>query len=454
MSILTSLQGFGQIILQFYTSMGDYTYNFYSAYSRSILDIIHIFFYNSFYLLLGLTIALTLLFTLIAFYVYFKKPEAEKKLKLKDEELPFVTIQIPTFNELAAINCAKKCLDFDYPKNRYEIIMGDDSSDKSVSKRIDSFAIKNPQIKVTRRGLNIGYKPGNLNHMLKYTNGEYIVIFDSDFLPENDFLKRIIAPFLQEKDVAAVQARWKIKNFSQNLYSILGGTIPMFSHYIGLPFLKHFKSNGFIAGSAEAVRKKDLIELGGWTSGALTEDIDYSLRLTKAGKKIRYLETLECNCEAPFTLKDLSKQQMRWSYGVIIAFKKNFVPILKSKKATLRDSTNMFILVFGYCVTVFFFLLAVIGLLSIISGRPEPIIWSKMFAEIGRNLLVTSGFLIVSIITLAMSKNLKETPKMIFASLTIGLVIIYKVSIGVLKAIFNRPMMWFMLRKNGNEGEL
>ena len=61
------------------------------------------------------------------------------------------------------------------------------------------------------------FKPGNLNHMLKFTKGEYIVVFDSDFLPEKDFLKRIIAPFIHNNKIDAVQARWRIKNFSQNI---------------------------------------------------------------------------------------------------------------------------------------------------------------------------------------------------------------------------------------------
>ena len=434
----------------FYEKIGVFIYNYFINYSRPILDVIHNIFYNGFYVLLAITILLTLSFLFIAIYVLFKRKE--KETLVKDKDLPFVTIQIPTYNELAALNCAKRCLNFDYPKDKYQIIIGDDSSDKYISKKIDSFASKYKEtILVTRRGSNVGYKPGNLNHMLKFTKGEYIVIFDSDFLPEKDFLKRIVSPLVLDNEVSAVQARWVIKNFSQNSYSIVGGIIPMLTHHIGLPFLKYFKSNGFIAGSAECIRKKDLISLGGWQEGSLTEDIEFSLRLTTENKKIVYLENLTCECEAPFTLKDVTLQQMRWAYGVIKAFKKHFKSLLFSTKVSFRKSLNAILLVLGYAVTLLFFSLTVFGFFSIISAKPEPIQWGKMIFEMGRNFLWTSGFLLSSVITIALSKNLKEAPRTIFASLTIGFIVIFKVTLGVFKAIFNRPMNWFMLEKNGNK---
>ncbi len=440
-------------IILFYEQLGTIVYNYFINYSRLILDVIHLVFYRGFYVLLVFTIFLTTLFLLIALYVFFKKKEKEGKSDNK--EFPFITVQIPTYNEIAALNCAERCLRFDYPKDKYQIIIGDDSSDKDVSEKIDSFALRYKEnVIVTRRGSNVGFKPGNLNYMLKFTKGEYIVIFDSDFLPNENFLREIIIPFLKNKDVAAVQARWIIKNFSQNMYSVVGGIIPMLSHQLALPFLKYFKSNGFIAGSAEAIRKKDLIELGGWQEGSLTEDIDYSLRLTAANKKIVYLENLHCECEAPFTLKDVSRQQMRWAYGVIKAFKKHLNSIVFNNNVSFKTSLNAYLLVLGYAVTLLFFSLSVFGVFSIISAKPEPILWGKLFFEMGRNFLWTSGFLISSVITISLSKNIKEIPRTVFASLTVGLVVIFKVTLGIFKALFNRPMNWYMLEKNGNKTDV
>ena len=437
-------------IILFYVEIHRAIFNFYIENSRTILDYMHIFFNKLFYVVLYITIFFTLAYLVMGIILLIKKRRIKEKTVSKSK-LPFVTIQIPTYNELAAINCAKKCLEFDYPKEKFMILIGDDSSGKEISKQIDRFAKNHKQIKVTRRGTNKGFKPGNLNHMLKHTKGEYIVIFDSDFLPEKDFLKRIMAPFVHDKNVSAVQARWVTKNIKQNLVSLLGGTIPLLTHHLGLPFLNLINGNTFIAGSAEAIRKKDLIKLGGWKSGALTEDIEYSLRLTNTGKKIVYLDKLHCKCEAPFTLNDLGKQQMRWAYGVITASKMHFKDIWKNKKITVNNKFNIFLLLSGYMVTFLFFTLTLLGFFSIITHRPESINWLKFISETTFHIVVTSGFLATLVITFFVAKKAREIPKMIFASFTIGLVVVSIVTLGIFKAIFNRPMKWYMLEKKGNE---
>ena len=181
---------------------------------------------------------------------------------------------------------------------------------------------------------------------------------------------------------------------------------------------------------------------------SLTEDIEYSLRLTKAEKKITYLESLECDCETPFTLKDLGKQQMRWAYGVIKALKLHFGEILLKAP---KQSLNVMMLLSGYLITILFFSLGVTGFLSIITHRPEAVQWIKFFSETTMNILLTSGFLLTGIITLVMSKKAREIPRMIIASFSVGLVVILYVTKGVLKALFNRPMQWFILAKHGNQ---
>ncbi len=435
-----------------YNSLGDYIYYFYFNYSRIILDSIHWIFDNTFSFFIFLTILLASFYLIMSISIQFKRKKKERPL-IKGEE-PFVTIQIPTYNELAAINCAKRCLDFEYPKDRMQIIIGDDSSDRTVSKKIDEFAEKHKGIvDVTRRGKNIGFKQGNLNHMLKYTKGDYIVIFDSDFLPEKDFLRRIAAPFQYDKDVAVVQARWNIYNFNNNIYSILGGTISMICHTIALPFINMIKGNCFLCGSAEIIKKKDLIEAGGWRTGSLTEDIECSLRIHMRGKKLIYLEDLECRCEAPFRFKDLCKQQMRWAFGVISSFKLHFMGIIRSKKMKRKDKLSVFLFGSGYMFSLLLLAITVFGILSVISNRPAPIDWARFITETMTNILLTSGFLVASVIALTISKKAKMIPKMIVSSLSVGLAVTYYVNVGILKAIFGRDMQWFMLNKMGNRNK-
>ncbi|MFH1134204.1 MAG: glycosyltransferase family 2 protein [Nanoarchaeota archaeon] len=427
---------------------GNAVYVFYQTYSRAILDIVHEAFKGAFNVLLVTTIILAGFYLFMAIFVLFQKHNKSRALPRGNE--PFVTVQIPTFNELAALNCAKRCLAFDYPKDRFEVLIGDDSSDKKVSAKISAFAAKYPgRVKVTRRGSNAGFKPGNLNYMLNYSKGEFLVLFDSDFLPDRDFLRRIIEPFRHDDNIAVVQARWRTNNFSQSLFSVLAGTISQVCHYVTLPFTSQNKGTSFLLGSAEAIRRKDLEEVGGWQSGSLTEDIECSLRLIKEGKRLVYLEDVQCGCEAPFTFKDLCKQQMRWAFGVISAVKQHFFGLF-GRKVRGRDTAGVFIFASGYLFAMLLFSLTAFGFLSLISAHPAPIDWDRFLRETGRNVLLTSGYLGTCVIALILGKHLKELPRMIMASLSVGLLVTYHVNIGIAKALFNRQMPWFMLAKNGN----
>jgi cellulose synthase/poly-beta-1,6-N-acetylglucosamine synthase-like glycosyltransferase len=432
--------------------IGDKIYIFYLDYSRPILNVINTIFRSSFNVFLLITTILALFFVAMSIYVSVKRRK-EKKFILEAGEEPTVTIQIPTYNELAALNCARRCLNFDYPKEKMQIIIGDDSSDKEVSLKINEFAKEyDGRILVTRRGKNIGFKPGNLNHMLKYTTGEIIVIFDSDFLPEKDFLKRIVAPYTKT-DVSVVQARWKIDNYDQNIYSILGGTISFLCHQITLPFMSSFGGNTFLCGSAESIRRKDLLEVGGWKSGSLTEDIECSLRLHKAGKTLMYMPDLTCKCEAPYNFRDLCKQQMRWAYGVIAAVKEHFTGIFLSRKVSLKNKFSVGIFASGYGFSWLIVILSILGFLAVITEEPAAIDWPKFISETLRNIAWTAGVLIASVFALYHEKKIKDVHKVVLGSLSIGLAVVVYVNIGIYKAITGRPMQWFILDKIGNKVE-
>ncbi|MBS1267011.1 MAG: Glycosyltransferase AglE [Candidatus Woesearchaeota archaeon] len=441
---------FIQLWVKYYLEFPKKFSEFYFSLSRPILDILHLVFNVLFDIVLGVIMIVSVFYLLLLIYSYITKKQEEKSLKTK--YTPFVTIQIPTYNELAAIKCAKKCLKFDYPKDKYEIIIGDDSSKKRVSEKIDGFASKHPElIKVTRRGSNIGFKPGNLNHMLKFTKGEFIVIFDSDFLPKKDFLKRIIAPFKNNDSLGVVQARWNIKNFSQNLVSILGGAVSATFHFIVMPSMVRKQGTSFLCGSAEVIRKKALEEVGGWKNGALTEDIECSFRILKKGYKIKYLEDLSCDCETPFRPKDLYKQQMRWAYGVISAFKEHLVSSLLSSKINIKSKIGVMIMLSGYSFSFLLMCLFVLGILSFMTGTPGPIQWTKLISEFSKTTFFTFGFTLTSIIALIKSNHTKYIFHLIIASLSIGMVVTYYVNVGIFKAIFNRSMNWFMIEKAGNK---
>ncbi|MCD8486926.1 MAG: glycosyltransferase [Desertifilum sp.] len=162
-----------------------------------------------------------------------------------DGLLPSVTVQITSRNELVALDCARCCMAFDYPEDKLQILLGDDSNNPNVMQEIDHFAESNPRVRVLRRTNRIGFKSGNLNHVNGHTTGDYILVMDSDFLPEPDFLRRLVAHAVADPGLAAVQARWHITGAHESLTTLLGSGIINVTHFIMMPLFDRFMKNRF-----------------------------------------------------------------------------------------------------------------------------------------------------------------------------------------------------------------
>ena len=374
-------------------------------------------------------------------------------------QLPTVTVHIPTYNELAALNCARCCLDFDYPAEKLQILIGDDSNRPEISRAIDEFAERNPRVAVSRRGNNHGYKSGNLNHMLGRSTGDYLLILDSDFLPERDFLRRLATPVVRDPALAGVQATWRVGNARQNYSTLMGAGIINVIHVVILPLLKLAAKTCLFCGSAELVRKDLLVRQGGWTLGALTEDVDYSLRVLAEGERIHYLEDLSCSCEAPHTPRDLFRQQMRWAYGVMRALMAHGGRLLRSRPA--RAGTKAAVICFcgGYLMVALMLATSVLGLLNLAIGwAGGAAVVADGLAGVGNpwlNLVLTCGMLVSSVCAgFVTGFGARSAQKLVIASLSIGIILLFFVGKGLAKALLGLPMNWFMLKKNGNERPL
>jgi len=419
---------------------------FFFVNGRTFLDYIHAGSNAIFQTFLYITIGLTLLYLFLTVFSLFTKQKS-KEISYDVKDAPTVTVQIPTRNEIIALRCAEHCLKFDYPKEKFDVIIGDDSDDPKISLQLNEFAAHHNNVQIIKRDSNSGFKPGNLNNMLPHSKGDILVIFDSDFSPAPDFLKRIVAPFVHDKEVSSVQAKWNFNNFNQNFVTVLSSTIVYVFHHIVLAFMNRFQTAS-LCGSAEAIRKKDLIELGGWTSGSLTEDIDFALRLYKNDKKMVYIPTLECNSEVPYKAQDLYKQQMRWGYGVIASYKKHLPSILLHSKLSLKKKIISLGPGFGYMLPLLIFMLFTFGTITLVTHRPAPLDLYKFSTELAINIALTSGLLIASIVSLHKARKAKAILKMLIASFSIGLVTTYYVNIGIFKALFNKPMKWYLLSKD------
>ena len=267
-----------------------------------------------------ITIYCLLQFQLLLFYKkYYRENRGIDIVKADvNSKLPFVTIQLPVFNELYVV---ERLLDsitqFNYPKDRFEIQVLDDSTDKTVEisrKKVEEYQAKGFQIELYHRTDRKGYKAGALKEAMPQAKGEFIAIFDADFLPHPDFLLNTIPQFKDEK-TGVVQTRWAHINQDYSLLTRLQAmqlnvhfTVEQHGRYAGNCLLQ-------FNGTAGVWRRECIESAGGWEADTLTEDLDLSYRAQLKGWKIIYLEKFASPAELPAEMNSLKSQQFRWMKG-------------------------------------------------------------------------------------------------------------------------------------------
>jgi cellulose synthase/poly-beta-1,6-N-acetylglucosamine synthase-like glycosyltransferase len=276
-------------------------------------------------------------------WLYFKNRKKEATslnppMTFADSELPFVTIQLPTFNEQYVIDrLVDACCRIEYPRDRFEIQVLDDSTDETVevaseivAKYAEGTAGLPPQpIYYLHRTDRYGYKAGALDAGLKTAKGELIAIFDADFVPPPDWLNKVINHFA-EPGVGMVQTRWTHLNRNYSFLTQVEAIL-LDGHFV----LEHggrsragvfFNFNG----TAGMWRREAIEEAGGWQHDTLTEDTDLSYRAQLKGWKFKYLQDVECPAELPIEMTAFKTQQARWAKGLIQTGKKILPRVLKS----------------------------------------------------------------------------------------------------------------------------
>ena len=241
------------------------------------------------------------------------------------DEIPYVTIQLPVYNELYVM---ERLLDnisqMDYPKDKLEIQVLDDSTDESVkstSKQIGELKKSGLDIKHVKRVNRKGFKAGALKEGLVKAKGEFIAIFDADFLPEKDWLKKTI-PYFIDKQIGVVQTRWS--HINRN-YSILTKiqAFALDAHFtleqVGRNSKGHFIN---FNGTAGVWRKECILDAGNWEGDTLTEDLDLSYRAQLKNWKFKYLEHVHTPAELPVVISAARTQQFRWNKGGAENFRK------------------------------------------------------------------------------------------------------------------------------------
>lgn len=297
--------------------------------------------------------------------VYWKKGKGVSSIDdTLPEILPFVTIQLPIFNEQYVVerlidNIAK----LNYPKDRFEIHILDDSTDQTVDiskRKVEEYQHQGYHIELITREKRQGYKAGALKDAMQYAKGELIAIFDADFLPDADFLIKTL-PYFKDKEVGVVQTRWEHINESYSLLTRLQAF--QLNVHFSIEQKGRFANEYLLQfnGTAGVWRRETIESAGGWEADTLTEDLDLSYRAQLKGWKIIYREDIGSPAELPAEMHGLKSQQFRWMKGGAETAKK-MLPVIWRSNLPLSKRLHASIHLLSSSVFVGAFL---IGLLSV-----------------------------------------------------------------------------------------
>lgn len=273
-----------------------------------------------------------------------KNKSTEPKFNLNNvSEVPRVTLQLPLYNELYVLErLFQSVSQLNYPKDKLDIQVLDDSTDESVhitAKYVEELKVKGFDIIQVRRTNRTGFKAGALKEGLQTCKGEFVAIFDADFMPQPNFLLQTV-PYFKNEKIGVVQTRWGHTNRD---YSALtkSQAFALDAHFtieqVGRNSKKHFIN---FNGTAGVWRKICIMDAGNWQSDTLTEDLDLSYRSQLKGWEFKYLEDVETPAELPVIISAARSQQFRWNKGGAENFRKMKWRIITDKTMPLKSKLH------------------------------------------------------------------------------------------------------------------
>lgn len=267
-------------------------------------------------------------------YYYLKYRYKRDDFSGKIDSYPHVTLQLPIFNEMYVIErLIKSACEIDYPMEKMEIQVLDDSTDETVgivAKIVKEYQNAGFDIQHIHRLDRTGFKAGALKEGLKTAKGEFVAIFDADFIPKKNFLK-IVLPFFNDPKIGMVQTRWEHLNRNYSLMTQIQA-LSLDGHFVIEQQVRN-KANYFINfnGTSGMWRKSCIFDAGNWEADTLTEDLDLSYRAQLKGWKFKYLTDFTTPAEVPSEINSVKSQQFRWTKGAIETCKKILPRVWKSK---------------------------------------------------------------------------------------------------------------------------
>ncbi len=402
-------------------------------------------------------ILLLFLYTANVFYLMYLSSKHFKKGGIKKsiikEDLPLITVQLPLFNEqYVAERIIKGAIEIDYPKDKLEIQVLDDSTDKTLEisdQCVRKYSNLGYNIKLLHRTNRIGQKGGALREALDKAEGEFLAIFDSDFIPAKNILKDTMPYFINDPKTGMVQTRWGHINSD---YSLLtrAQSIAIDTHFIVDQVARYGEGLFFnFNGTAGVWRKKCIYDAGNWQDDTLTEDMDLSYRAKLKGWKFHYLKDIVNPSELPVQVNAYKSQQFRWAKGSLQTALK-IVNQVFSSNISFKLKFQAVMHMTYYCVHP----LLVLNVLCLLPAMLAAKYLWKSYTFSVSGFMVTVCLMSISPLICAYSQyklypNWKSRLKWIPALMLAGTGIAVNNTKAFLEAIFKKPSEFIRTPKHG-----
>ena len=289
--------------------------------------------------------------------------------------IPRVTVQVPIYNErFVAERIIDAVAQMSWPHDRLEIQILDDSSDETIGiagERVAVWQSKGVPITHLTRNKRTGYKAGALEHGTRLASGDFMAVFDADFVPPPDFLERTVPHLLADQGLAFVQARWEHLNADDSSLTRIQA-LALDAHFGVEQFARSQAGHMFnFNGTAGVWRREAVQAAGGWKARTLTEDLDLSYRVLLAGWHGLFLRDLTAPAELPPTMAAFRRQQARWAQGSIECAVTLLPQILRSS-TSVANKAQAVIHLSGYLLHVLLFMLGLLYPLIVFAASRRP----------------------------------------------------------------------------------
>lgn len=369
----------------------------------------------------------------------YRNVKPHPKRIFTEDELPRITVQLPLFNELYVVErLVESVVKLDYPRHLLEIQVLDDSTDETVgiaSAVVERFKQQGFDISYIHRSDRTGYKAGALENGMKVAKGELMAIFDADFTPKPDTLRKMVNYFSDEK-TGMVQMRWGHINANFSLLTRIQEVL-LDGHFVVEQTSRNRTGAFFNFNGTAGMWRREAIEYsGGWQHDTLTEDTDLSFRAQLMGWKFVYLLDEEVPAELPIEMNAFKAQQRRWAKGLVQVGLKLMPRIWHHPQLSIRQKVELFFRLFGNCAAMLMIVLSILHIPVLIVRFNQGMFHMLLFDT---PLMIFATFSVVSFYGTAILyryPNQKWRLWLIPMAMAMGIGLVFSNARAVLEALF------------------